>query len=256
MTKVRVSLVDQGVWKMNTVSMPLSLGYIKATAYADPWIRSAADIQICSFRGSATAPEITRALFSDEPPDILAFSVFGWNLYRFAAVAETYRQLKPDGWIVLGGTHVANQAERLCRLYPEVDVVANGEGEFIFRDILQAYLAGLNKNELDHVHGISFQRDGRVVTTPERARIVNLDDIPSPFLEGVLPFRDKYGKAIYGVALLETNRGCPYKCSFCYWGGAIGQRVRAFSRARLRDQIGRSPLMRTEAVRCESGSWR
>jgi radical SAM superfamily enzyme YgiQ (UPF0313 family) len=237
MSKIRVSLVDQGVWKMSTVSMPLSLGYIKATAYADPGIRSSADIEICSFRGSTTASEIIHALLSSDPPDILAFSVFGWNLYRFAAVAEVYRQLKPDGWIVLGGPHVANQAERLCRLYPAVDVVANGEGEFIFRDILQAYLGGLNKNELDHIEGISFQRDGRVITTPERARIANLDDIPSPFLEGILPYRDKYGKAIYGVVLLETNRGCPYKCSFCYWGGAIGQKVRAFSRERLREEL-------------------
>jgi len=39
------------------------------------------------------------------------------------------------------------------------------------------------------------------------------------------------------VALIETNRGCPYKCAFCYWGGAIGQRVRAFSRKRLREEI-------------------
>ena len=237
MTKVRVSLVDQGVWKMDTVSMPLSLGYIKATAYADLWIRSAADIQICSFRGSDTASEIIHALFTQDPPDILAFSVFGWNLYRFAAVAEVYRQLRPDGWIVMGGTHVANQAERLCRLFPAIDVIANGEGEFIFRDILQAYLGGLNKNELDHIPGISFQRDGQVVTTPERARIANLDDIPSPFLEGILPYRDKYGKAIYAVVLLETNRGCPYKCAFCYWGGAIGQKVRAFSRERLREEL-------------------
>lgn len=237
MRKVRVSLVDQGVWKMNTVSMPLSLGYIKATAYADPGIRSAADIQIRSFRGSTTASEIIHALLSDEPPDILAFSVFGWNLYRFAAVAEVYRQLKPDGWIVAGGPHVANQAERLFRLYPALDVVANGEGEFIFRDVLQAWLGGLNKNELDHIGGISFQRDGRVITTPERARIANLDDIPSPFLEGILPYRDKYGNAIYGVVLLETNRGCPYKCSFCYWGGAIGQKVRVFSRERLREEL-------------------
>ncbi|HEY6803369.1 MAG TPA: KedN5 family methylcobalamin-dependent radical SAM C-methyltransferase [Pyrinomonadaceae bacterium] len=237
MTKVRVSLVDQGVWKMSTVSMPLSLGYIKATAYADPGIRSATDIKICSFRGSTEAPEIARALLSEQPPDILAFSVFGWNLYRFASIAETYRQIKPDGWIVVGGTHVANQAERLCRLYPAIDVVVNGEGEFIFRDILKAYLGGVKKSELDHIHGISFQRDGRVITTPERPRIASLEDIPSPFLEGVLPFRDKYGKAIYGVALLETNRGCPYKCAFCYWGGAIGQKVRAFSRERLREEL-------------------
>jgi radical SAM superfamily enzyme YgiQ (UPF0313 family) len=237
MTKVRVSLVDQGVWKMDTVSMPLSLGYIKATAYADPGIRSAADIKICSFRGSDTASEIIHSLLTQAPPDILAFSVFGWNLYRFAAVAEVYRQLKPDGWIVMGGTHVANQAERLCRLFPAIDIIANGEGEFIFRDILQAYLGGLSKSELDHIPGISFQRDGRVVTTPERARIANLNDIPSPFLEGILPYRDKYGKAIYSVVLLETNRGCPYSCAFCYWGGAIGQKVRAFSHERLREEL-------------------
>ena len=98
-------------------------------------------------------------------------------------------------------------------------------------------MGGLNKNELDHISGISFQRDGHVVTTPERARIVNLDDIPSPFLEGILPYRDQYGKAIYAVVLMETNRGCPYKCAFCYWGGAIGQKVRAFSRERLREEL-------------------
>jgi len=237
MTKARVSLVHQGVWKMSTLSMPLSLGYIKATAYADSGIRSAADIQICTFRGSATSSEIIHALLLQDPPDILGFSVNGWNLYRFAAVAEVYRQVKPDGWIVFGGPHVANQAQRLCRRYPAVDVVVNGEGEFIFRDILQAYLGGLNKNELDHIPGVSFQRDGRVVTTAERDRIANLDDIPSPFLEGILPFRDRNGQAIYDVALLETNRGCPYKCSFCYWGGAIGTKVRAFSRERLRAEI-------------------
>ena len=36
---------------------------------------------------------------------------------------------------------------------------------------------------------------------------------------------------------METNRGCPYKCAFCYWGGAVGQRVRAFSRERLRAEL-------------------
>lgn len=237
MTKVRVSLVDQGVWKMSTLSMPLSLGYIKATAYADPAIRSAADIRICAYRGSATASEIIHDLLAQDPPDVLGFSVCGWNLYRFAAVAEAYRQVRPDGWIVFGGPHVANQAERVCRLYPAVDVVVNGEGEFIFRELLEAHLGGLDKSELDHIPGISFQREGRVVTTAKRDRIANLDDIPSPFLEGILPFRDGNGRALYGVALLETNRGCPYKCSFCYWGGAIGQKVRAFSRERLRAEL-------------------
>lgn len=232
-----MSLVHQGVWDMSTLSMPLSLGYIKATAYGDRGIRSSTDIRICTFRGNATASEIIHNILAEEPPDILGFSVFGWNLYRFAAVAEAYRQVKPDGWIVFGGPHVSGQAERVCRLYPAVDVVVNGEGEFVFRDLLAAYLGGLGKSELDHIPGVSFQREGRVVTTAARDRIANLDDIPSPFLEGILPFRDRTGRAIYDVALLETNRGCPYKCSFCYWGGAIGQKIRAFSRERLREEL-------------------
>ena len=112
-----------------------------------------------------------------------------------------------------------------------------GRASLSFETSFRPIWEGSARHEFDHIPGISFQRDGRVVTTPERARIANLDDIPSPFLEGILPFRDKYGKAIYDVALLETNRGCPYSCAFCYWGGAIGQKVRAFSRERLREEL-------------------
>jgi radical SAM C-methyltransferase len=65
----------------------------------------------------------------------------------------------------------------------------------------------------------------------------NLDVIPSPFLTGAIPLLDDNGAFRYDVALMETNRGCPYKCSFCYWGGAVGQRVRAFSRHRLREEL-------------------
>src|SRR5262245_65441106 len=36
---------------------------------------------------------------------------------------------------------------------------------------------------------------------------------------------------------METNRGCPYKCSFCYWGGAVGQRMRSFSRERIAAEL-------------------
>jgi radical SAM C-methyltransferase len=49
--------------------------------------------------------------------------------------------------------------------------------------------------------------------------------------------RDEAGNFPYDVALMETNRGCPYKCSFCYWGGAVGQRMRSFSRARLAAEL-------------------
>lgn len=240
MRRKRVSLVQQGVWDLEATgreSMPLACGYLKATADADERLRSELDIAIHNFGGGATTLSIIKRLVED-PPDLLAFSVFGWSFERFGNVAETYRQLRPDGWVVMGGTHVTDQARRVFRLFPSVDVIVNGEGELTFRELLRAYLAGTSKHELSDIAGISFKTaDGQPVTTASRGRIQNLDDIPSPFLSGAMELKDAKGEFKYDVALIETNRGCPYKCAFCYWGGAIGQKLRAFSLDRLQEEI-------------------
>jgi radical SAM superfamily enzyme YgiQ (UPF0313 family) len=219
--------------------MPLASGYLKATALADDRIRDEMDIEIRNFDGGATLTGLAQSLFGEgEAPDVLAFSVLGWNYRTFGSLAETFKQINPDGWVVFGGTHVANQADRTFRMFPEVDIVVNGEGELTFREVLTAYLDGASRHELHHIQGISFFDAGeKLITTPERPRIENLDIIPSPFLTGAINLRDENGKFPYDVALLETNRGCPYKCAFCYWGGAVGQRVRAFSRERLRQEL-------------------
>jgi radical SAM superfamily enzyme YgiQ (UPF0313 family) len=75
-----------------------------------------------------------------------------------------------------------------------------------------------------------------MVTTPPRPRIQDLNEIPSPFLTGAIPFERETKASPTDVAILETTRGCPYRWAFCYWGRAIGQKVRAFDRARLRQE--------------------
>ncbi|WP_409464564.1 KedN5 family methylcobalamin-dependent radical SAM C-methyltransferase [Amycolatopsis sp. GA6-003] len=223
---------------MSLESMPLASGYLKATALADERVAAAAEIEIRNFDGGATLFGMANELFADGAPDVLAFSVLGWNYREFGALAETFKQLNPDGWAVFGGNHVSGQAERVFGMHPYVDVVVNGEGEFAFRDVLLARLDRESARSLHRVDGISFRdQDGAVTTTKDRPRIENLDEIPSPFLTGAIPLTGEDGRFRYDVALLETNRGCPYKCSFCYWGGAVGQRVRAFSRERLRREI-------------------
>jgi radical SAM C-methyltransferase len=219
-------------------SMPLASGYLKATALGHSRIRESVDIEIHNFKGGVTNAHMANAMFASAVPDILAFSVMGWNFRSFGALSATFRQLKPDGWVIFGGNHVSGQAERVFRLLPEVDIVVNGEGEFTFRDILLAYLQGFSKNELFDIPGLSFKGPaGDCVTTAARDRIEDLDVIPSPFLTGALELTDEAGRFRYDVALMETNRGCPYKCSFCYWGGAVGQRVRSFSSERLRQEL-------------------
>ncbi|WJK42563.1 KedN5 family methylcobalamin-dependent radical SAM C-methyltransferase [Solwaraspora sp. WMMA2056] len=230
--------MQQGVWEMPLESMPLAAGYLKASANADDEIRNGMDIEIRNFRGGVTNAHMANALFTEGVPDIIAFSVLGWNVNAFGALAATFKQLNPDGWVVFGGNHVTSQGNRVFRMFPEVDVVINGEGELTFRELLSAYLAGTSKHDLGAIPGLSYQSaDRTVVTTEERDRIDDLEVIPSPFLTGALDLTDADGRFRYDVALMETNRGCPYKCSFCYWGGATGQKVRAFPMDRLRAEL-------------------
>ena len=235
---LQVWLVQQGIWAMALESMPLASGYLKATALADPRIAESMDIRIINFDGGSPLFAMANQLFGSGAPDVIAFSVLGWNFREFAALAETFKQINPSGWVVFGGNHVSYQAGRVFGMYPQVDIVVNGEGEFTFRELLLTRLEREFAQHLHHVQGISF-RDGTgtVVTTADRPRIEDLDLVASPFLTGAIPMTDADGAFPYDVALLETNRGCPYKCSFCYWGGAVGQRVRAFSRERLRQEI-------------------
>lgn len=231
-------MVHQGIWDMEKLSMPLALGYLKAYAQQDDRIRDAVEFEIFNYRGADQPVRMVPEVLIARPPDILACSVFGWNFRHFGQLATTFRQIRPQGWTVFGGTHVALQAERVFRLYPDVDVVVNGEGEITFTQLLRAYLAGRSKHELGEIRGISFRTaDGEIVTTEAEPRIKDLDTIPSPFLTGAIPLVDDRGEFLYDAVTMETCRGCPYACAFCYWGGATGQKMHAFSPERLAAEV-------------------
>ncbi|SBT43083.1 KedN5 family methylcobalamin-dependent radical SAM C-methyltransferase [Micromonospora auratinigra] len=233
-----VGLVQQGAWDTPLESMPLAAGYLRATLAGDPDLRGEVDVRIHNFRGGVPLIRMAATLFAGPPPDVLACSVLGWNYRSFGALAETYKQLRPDGCVVFGGNHVAHQGHRVLREHPAVDVVVDGEGEVTFRELVRVLLEQAYPEGLSRVAGLTYRGpDGAAISTPDRERLTDLDVIPSPFLTGALPMTDGAGRFRYDVALMETNRGCPYKCAFCYWGGAVGQRVRSFSRERLAAEL-------------------
>src|SRR5262249_46257109 len=103
----RVHLVMQNAWNSELLSVPLALGYLKAYAEADDSIRRALDIRIFNYPRSTSVSQMAAELFRD-PPDILAFSVLGWNFQNFGHLSDTYRQICSDGWCIFGGNHVSH----------------------------------------------------------------------------------------------------------------------------------------------------
>jgi radical SAM superfamily enzyme YgiQ (UPF0313 family) len=208
---------------------PLVAGYLQAFACMDPVVE--ANWQFEQF--VCTSEKTT--LDSFLPPllqahaDVYAFSCYVWNMGLIKKTLVPLLHEKPDARVILGGPQVMHHAERyLDSKYDQV-VLCNGEGERTFRE----YLAELSRPapDLTRVKGLSFYRDGRLITTEPQERIRDLDEIPSPYLNGYI----KLGP--YTNAHLETNRGCPFKCQYCYWGGAVGAKVNKMGEQRIMDEI-------------------
>jgi radical SAM superfamily enzyme YgiQ (UPF0313 family) len=107
---------------------------------------------------------------------------------------------------ILGGWHPTFAPSDLLK-YPFVDVIVRGEGEITFRELIV-------NNDLEKIKGISYKINGRILDNEDRPLIKNLDSLPYPANN----LRDK--KSFFQIFqmpfdVIETSRGCPFKCTFC-----------------------------------------
>jgi radical SAM superfamily enzyme YgiQ (UPF0313 family) len=203
----------------------LALGYLRAYAQADPRLAGRVAFETLDLdTGVDPWWAAWRALGLE--PDVLGISVTCWNARSVYEVCRLVAAVRPGCAIVLGGPEAGPAAEEVLATHPEVGIVVRGEGEVTFSDLL-AELSGGGKAW--RVDGITLRRDGEVVSTPDRALVADLDDLPSPYLSGVLAPVD-------GGSYLETYRGCPHRCGYCFEGKGYG-RIRSFSDERIAAEV-------------------
>ena len=95
-----------------------------------------------------------------ESPDVVAFSVSVWNYEISLAVANKIKKQYPDCLIVLGGPHVPDKVGNFFIENSFIDILVHGEGEVIFREILEKRAILLDKSDLKGIEGASFKIDG------------------------------------------------------------------------------------------------
>jgi radical SAM superfamily enzyme YgiQ (UPF0313 family) len=175
-------------------------------------------------------------------PAVYLFSHYLWSKRQNLEFAAKVKERNPLAITIHGGPNVPKyegDVEEYFRLHPFVDITARGEGEVTLSEVLAALAPSLQEGRADlsalaDVAGI-FYRDGdRVVRTADRDRITDLDTIPSPYLTGEF---DTFAEGGHRIAVMETNRGCPYGCTFCDWGSATSSRIRKFSLDRVFAEI-------------------
>ena len=163
--------------------------------------------------------------------DVAGFSAYVWNERLSLAIARALKEARPQTLVVFGGPQVPDRSEAWLRAHPYVDVAVHGEGEAVFTALLDA------RDRAD-VPGISWLReDGSYEQHPKGHRIADMTEIPSPYLEGTFAPLQAANPNERWIMIWETNRGCPFSCTFCDWGSATQSKVFRFDEERIYDEV-------------------
>lgn len=123
---------------------------------------------------------------------------------RLAQAVRSYDENIPIIW---GGVHPSLLPEQTVES-SLVDIVVRAEGEQTFRELVQSLDSD---NPIEKVRGITFQKAGAAVSTPNRPFIdmnTLATELPYDLLE-----MDRYELSAFPI---HTGRGCPGHCTFCY----------------------------------------
>lgn len=210
--------------------LPYSVGLLQAYVQANAEDPDRYDFRPLSFRRQP----VQELVDSLSGIDLVAFSLYVWNNNYSLEVARRLKSENPDVCIVVGGPHVPDRSEEFLRQNPYIDVAVHKEGEKTFLELLEKF----PDNEWRDVAGTSYiDANDRYRLGLARPRFRDIDEISSPYLSGVFDHLITGNPHIQWAVLWETNRGCPFQCTFCDWGSNTAAKLTRFGVDRLRDEM-------------------
>ena len=219
-------------------TIPINIGFIGS--YLKKCHGESVDISLFKY------PDSVIEAIKYNPPDVIALSNYSWNSKLSEYVAGVAKRFNPSVITVQGGTNFPHESEiQLDYLLsrPNTDMFVELEAELTFSSFIDEYI----KQQGDKDIIFDSPIDGCVYIKPETRnsktpkllkggvpkRLKELDEIPSPYLSGMMDvFFD--GKL---TPFIETNRGCPFTCSFCHTGNKYFNKINMFSIERVINEI-------------------
>lgn len=229
----KISLVQpnfqQGPKEFNAHYLPYSVGVLWSYVQTSEKVKANYELDKLVW----LRDNIQKTLDDIKDNDVVAFSAYVWNKNYNYNLAKQLKEKNPNCVIIFGGPELPISDKKIFEKFPFIDIVVKGEGEISFKLILEGLV---DNSDLTEVPGLLLNRD-ELIDTGESERINDLSIIPSPYLTGVFDKLIAETKGIEWNATLETNRGCPYSCTFCDWGSLTYNKVKKFDIQRVFDEL-------------------
>lgn len=199
---------------------PIGLSYVASSAK-----RAGYEVDILDLDAhSCPMGEMTDFL-AKRQYDVIGMGCIVTGYRHIRALSSVIKEVSPKT-VIVAGNSVASSIPEILLSRTKVDIAVLGEGDETFPALLDAISSG---RDLSAVKGIAFRQDGKLLKTPDRPLIRDVDSIPHPFWDMFdmelyidnmsrnanepLPPIDRAKIRAFNI---NTARGCPFKCSFCY----------------------------------------
>lgn len=242
-SRKKIYLVQVNSLYGNEVYFPYAAGVLCAYALEDETVRANYRFEDMLYVREDPATVVKRL----DDPFLVGFSTYLWNFEYSKELAAKIKDAYPSCIILFGG-HQIPPDDTLLHENAYIDILIHGEGEETFTKLLLAFANG---GELHKIPNISYRTAQGILST--LAAKTACIDYPSPYLNGVFDRIISNSKYNFS-AILETNRGCPYKCAFCDWGN-IKATVRLFPLERVRQEIEWIATHKIEYCYCADGNF-
>ena len=217
----------------HSVFMPINIGYIASYAltHLGP---EAVEIRLYD------NPNIILKDIQTWRPEVVGLSNYCWNSEVSKLVFRHAKKIIPEVICISGGPEFPIDHSE-CLVYlkkkPEIDFYVYFESELSFSRLIKKFLEGkkvsyLKNTPQEGAMSIHTQTGDLVFEKPI-ARLMNMDEIPSPYLNGLM---DQWFNGCYAPSI-ETARGCPFSCGFCFTGQFWFNQLATFSTDRIKKEL-------------------
>lgn len=218
---MKVGFVDISASFSGQNYLPLSVADLQA--YAEVHLVNPGDYEFLTplYKRDPVDQAVERLMGAD----LVGFSLYSWNKRISLEIARRLKFKDPEVIVVFGGPEVPDASEPFLRANPFIDIACHNEGEQVFVRLLERS----RERDWIQVPSASFiDAAGVYHQTEWLPRMRSLTVMPSPYLNGVFDRLIRENPDEQWLGLWETNRGCPFSCTFCDWGSSTKSKVIQF----------------------------
>ncbi|MBS3134100.1 cobalamin-dependent protein [Candidatus Woesearchaeota archaeon] len=213
---------------------PINIGYVKSYIN-DSIYKDKVEIKLFKY------PDKLLQEIEKNKPHIIGLSNYAWNEDLNSQLLKYIKQKYPEMITVMGGPNIHIRSDLIIeylRNQPYLDFYVIHKGEPGFFHLMESYFNSgkdINIMKESKIKDVAFydKKNDRVLRGEETLQLKDLGVIPSPYLTRVMDefFEDNL------IPNLETNRGCPYPCTFCVWGDLDYQKMSLFPFERITEEL-------------------